>query len=116
MEAAETKVAQAEAKAAEAEAKAASAAENAAAEAAVMSSVAELTALQAKLEAEYGLVKDMGAPGSKPGAAAAPGNQTAWDEEDAEDELFAEILLGAARAADEAASAGAGQAARARTS
>ncbi len=53
---------------------------------------------------------------SPPGAAAAPGNQTAWDEEDAEDELFAEILLGAARAADEAASAGAGQAARARTS
>ena len=28
--------------------------------------------LQAKLEAEYGLVKDMGAPGAKPGAAAAP--------------------------------------------
>ena len=26
--------------------------------------------LQAKLEAEYGLVKDMGAPGAKPGAAA----------------------------------------------
>ena len=28
--------------------------------------------LQAKLEAEYGLVKDMGAPGAKPGAAGRP--------------------------------------------
>ena len=35
--------------------------------------------LQAKLEAEYGLVKDMGAPGAKPGAAAAPESEPASD-------------------------------------